>query len=215
MKEVWLIRHAESLANIGAVTSTPKDIPLSDNGFAQARHLADSIILRPDLVVVSPYLRSQQTAEFLQNRYPDTPTEMLNVQEFTYLSISRCRGTTHELRKPLVNEYWERGDPHYCDGDQAESLAALFHRTEQFLFQMNEKSFELAFVFTHEQFIKALIWEVLHPNKIFDSKFMTEFQKFMTSFAVPNTGILKLLIIEEEFYLGTIKTTHLENYART
>ena len=213
MKEVWLIRHAESLANAGAATSAPRDIPLSEKGFEQAKTLADSNLPRPELIVVSPYLRSPQTAAPLLNRFPDTPVEVLNVQEFTYLSISRCRNTTHEQRKPLVAEYWKRSDPNYCDGDQSESLAEFFRRAEDFLSQMKEISFELAFVFTHEQFIKALIWEVLHPDKICDERFMGEFQKFMISFAVPNTGVMKLRIEENEFYIGKIETAHLENYA--
>lgn len=209
-----MIRHAESLANIGAATSTPREIPLSEKGFYQAKVLADSIRPRPDLIVVSPYLRSQQTAENLVRRFPDTPTEVLTVQEFTYLSVSRCRNTAHHERKPLVEEFWTRGDPFYCDGEQAESLAEFFRRIEKFLFQMTERNFELAFVFTHEQFIKALIWEVLHPKKTFDSKFMNEFQKFMLSFGVPNTAVMKLRIeANGEFYIGKIETSHLENYA--
>lgn len=214
MKEIWLIRHAESLANAGAATSTPKEIPLSEKGFTQAQILAGSIVRRPDLIVVSPYLRSQQTAENLIERFPQTPTEILTVQEFTYLSISHCRNTSHLERKPLVEEFWTRNDPHYCDGDQAESLAEFFHRVEDFLRQMSERQFELAFVFTHEQFIKALIWEVLHPKKVFDGQFMSEFQKFMVSFSVPNTAVMKLRIEENnEFYIGKIETSHLENYA--
>ncbi len=214
MKEVWLIRHAESLANIGATTSTPQEIPLSENGFYQAKHLADSILPRPDLVIVSPYLRSQQTAQNLLHRFPDTTTEILPVQEFTYLSISHCRDTTHQERKPLVKTFWTRNDPNYCDGDQAESLAEFFRRVEDFLLQMRDRNFELALVFTHEQFIKALIWEVLHPKKVCDEKFMSEFQKFMISFSIPNTAIMKLKIEEnKEFYIGKIETAHLENYA--
>lgn len=214
MKEIRLIRHAESLANTGAVTSTPQEIPLSEKGFGQAKILADAIAPRPDLIVVSPYLRSRQTAEDLIDRFPNTPTEILTVQEFTYLSISHCRNTNHLERKPLVEAYWRRNDPHYRDGDQAESLAEFFHRVEDFLRQMSERRFKLAFVFTHEQFIKALIWEVLHPEKVFDGNFMSEFQKFMVSFSIPNTAVMKLKIEENnEFYIGKIETAHLEEYA--
>lgn len=214
MKEIRLIRHAESLANIGSSTSTPKDIPLSEKGFEQAKILAASTAVRPDLVIVSSYLRSRQTAESLINKFPNTLMETLMVQEFTYLSISRCRNTTHQERKPLVQEFWTRNDPHYCDGEQAESLAEFFQRVENFLLQMSERRFELAFVYTHEQFIKALIWEVLHPNKILGKTFMSEFQKFMNSFAVPNTAVMKLRVEENnEFYIGKIETSHLEKYA--
>ena len=136
------------------------------------------------------------------------------VQEFTYLSISRSRNTTHQDRKPLVKEFWTRNDPHYCDGDQAESLSEFFRRVENFLLQMRERRFELAFVFTHEQFIKALVWEVLHPEMAFNGNFMSGFQKFMTSFVVPNAAIMKLKIEESnELFIGKIDSSHLENYA--
>jgi len=100
MKDIWLIRHAESLANIGESTSTPRDIPLSANGLKQAEHLADTVDARPDLIILSPYDRSRQTAEPFLRSYPDVENETFNVQEFTYLSVSRCRGTRYETRKP-------------------------------------------------------------------------------------------------------------------
>lgn len=43
MKDLWLIRHAESRANIGEATSTPREIPLSDKGLGQANALAEAL----------------------------------------------------------------------------------------------------------------------------------------------------------------------------
>ena len=87
-------------------------------------------------------------------------------------------------------------------------------RIENFLGQICDKEFNAAFVFTHEQFIKALIWEVLQPEKIMNKDFMSLFQKFMLSFSVPNTAVMKFRIEEEkEFYIGKIEVSHLEKYA--
>jgi len=55
MKEIWLIRHAESIANAGAATSQPSTIPLTDRGTQQAECVAASFTKQPDLVVLSPY----------------------------------------------------------------------------------------------------------------------------------------------------------------
>jgi len=214
MKEVWLIRHAESLANIGAATSTPREIPLSDNGFRQADELAEMIGKRPGLIVVSPYVRTRQTAEPLLQRFPDIPVEILAVQEFTYLSISRCRGTNAEQRRPWVDEYWQRADPNYCDGDQAESFVEFIERVERFVNDMSECEFDLAYVFTHEQVIKALIWCGLQVSAAIDSATMSSFQKFMVSFKIPNASIVMVKMdVDMSLYLGKILSPLLKNNA--
>jgi broad specificity phosphatase PhoE len=62
MKEIWLIRHAESAANAGAVTSSPETIPLTEKGLQQARRVAAWFDKQPDIIAVSRYMRTQQTA---------------------------------------------------------------------------------------------------------------------------------------------------------
>ena len=214
MKDLWIIRHAESLANIGESTSTPREIPLSENGLRQADELASSIDDRPDLIIVSPYVRSQQTAEPFFERYPDIATETLLIQEFTYLSVSRCRGTNYEGRKPWVAEYWEKADPNYCDGDQAESFAEFIRRCETFVRQMREREYELAFVFTHEQFIKGLLWSAMQLGREMTSDSMQAFQKFMVSFSIPNATIIRTKIDEDgAVYFGKIDTANINNHA--
>ncbi len=214
MKDLWLIRHAESLANIGESTSTPREIPLSENGLRQADELAAAICDRPDLVILSPYVRSQQTAEPLFEKYPDVATETLLVQEFTYLSVSRCRGTNPQQRKPWVDEYWQRADPNYCDGDQSESFAEFIGRCENFAGQMCEREYELAFVFTHGQFIQGLLWHLMRFGREMTSDSMKAFQKFMISFSVPNTAVIRTKIDDDgALYFGKIDTTNTENHA--
>lgn len=209
MKEIRLIRHAESLANAGGATSTPRDIPLSEKGYVQARALADSIDDRPERIILSPYIRTRETARYILERYPDCPVETLSIQEFTYLSISRCRNTTYEQRKPLVEEYWARCDPEYSDSDQAESLAELVYRTRDFLRRVTEMEGELIFVFTHEYVIKMIVWEVLQLGAKIDPEFMAAFRRFSLSFAIPNTAVMKMVLDEGEFSLGKIDSSHL------
>ena len=204
-----MIRHAESIANAGGTTSTPRDIPLSDRGHLQAKALADSIADRPELIVLSPYIRTEETARPLLKRFPDGLVETLLVQEFTYLSISRCRNTTYEQRKPLVEEYWARCDSSYSDGDQAESLVELINRARAFLRRVPEMEGELIFVFTHEQFIKTVMWEVLQMGWETAPEFMTAFRKFSTSFVIPNTAVMKMFLDDGEYTIGKIDSSHL------
>lgn len=209
MKEIRLIRHAESLANAGGTTSTPRDIPLSEKGHLQAKALADSIVDRPELIVLSPYVRTAETARPLLARFTDCPLEILPVQEFTYLAISRCRNTTYQQRKPMVEEYWSRCDPFYSDGDQAESLADLVNRARAFLRRAPELEGELIFVFTHEQFIKTVMWELLGLGHEINCEFMTAFRKFSNSFLIPNAAVTKMFFDDGEYMLGKIDSSHL------
>ena len=205
MKDFWLIRHAESLANIGATTSTTREIPLSETGLKAADELVNSIDDRPDLIVISPYVRTRQTAEPFLELYPDVEVETSLVQEFTYLSVSRCRRTNFEDRKSWVKEYWDRSDPAYCDGDQSESFAEFIGRCSRFVTKMREREFELAFVFTHEQFIKGVLWYSMRFGREMTTESMKSFQKFMVSFSIPNTAIVKVKIDEDgQFYFGKI-----------
>jgi probable phosphoglycerate mutase len=205
MRDIWLIRHAESLANAGATTSTPREIPLSPVGFEQAEHLSERLHEPPDLIVVSPYIRSLQTAQPFIENFPDTPVVSMEVQEFTYLAVSRCRGTSYEQRKPLVAEFWKRADPNYSDGDQAESFAEFIARTTRFVEDLKDRSFELAFVFTHEQFIKALIWNAMRFVTEISPDTMAAFEQFALSFQISNASVLRGLLDDDgSLYFGPI-----------
>ena len=132
------------------------------------------------------------------------------MQEFTYLSVSRCRGTSYEHRKPWVAEYWQRADPYYCDGDQAESFSEFIGRCEKFEWQMREREYELTFVFTHEQFIKGLLWNSMRFGREMTSGSMRAFQKFMVSFSIPNTSIIRTKIDGDgKLYFGQIDAANL------
>ena len=214
MRDVFLIRHAESRANIGEATSTPREIPLSEKGLAQADDLVNVITDRPDLIVLSPYVRSRQTAEPFLELYPDVEQVTLLIQEFTYLSVSKCRGTSYEQRKPLVAQYWQNADPGYSDGDQAESFAEFIGRCADFERQMREKEYELAFVFTHEQFIKGLLWNSMRLGREMTTAAMQGFQKFMTSFTIPNTAFIRAKVDGDgTFYFGKMDTANTETNA--
>ncbi|SCF43733.1 Broad specificity phosphatase PhoE [Micromonospora matsumotoense] len=77
---LWIVRHGESTANVAAsaaesngaelidLTHRDADVPLSDTGEQQARATARWLAglpadRRPDVAVVSPYLRAMRTAE--------------------------------------------------------------------------------------------------------------------------------------------------------
>ncbi len=95
MKRLHLIRHAESHSNAGLPTERPGTYPITALGRAQAERFALSGG-EPDLIVTSPYVRTQMTAEPFRKRFPDVPHETWPVQEWTFLSPEYYKGTTFD-----------------------------------------------------------------------------------------------------------------------
>ncbi len=72
---VWLIRHAESVANFGAATDDPAGIRLTELGKVQAAHLATAVPRSPALVVTSGFARTKLTAQPTLDRFHDVRTK--------------------------------------------------------------------------------------------------------------------------------------------
>lgn len=70
--QLTLVRHGEAHPSLDG-----NDIirPLTERGHAQAIQTADVLKQRiqPDIIVVSPLLRAQQTARYLQQYFPNIP----------------------------------------------------------------------------------------------------------------------------------------------
>lgn len=152
--KIWLIRHGESSANAGLWTVNPAEVELTALGRTQAAQIARHITQSPYLLVVSPLLRAQQTAEFILNRWPETETQIWPVQEWIYLSPSRLKNLSPEARKAAIHAYWENSDPLYCDGEDAESFDSFLKRVFQCLEDLHKQQGFIVLV-GHGQFIKA------------------------------------------------------------
>jgi len=210
MKEVWLVRHGESTANAGAATFSPETVPLTEKGMAQAGCIADRVDDRPDLIVLSSFLRSQQTAAPLIAKYPDVKVAQWPVQEFTYLSPERCHNTTLTERKPLVVAYWSRNDPAYIDGPGAESFENLMSRAETTLTQLTKLENKFVVIVSHGQFIRAVIWLLLHELEGMKIETMASFYCFLDAVSVPNAAIFKIRLTEQgEVFFSRISGSYL------
>jgi phosphohistidine phosphatase len=67
-KTLIIVRHAHALPGYVAKVNTDAERPLSEEGFEKARHTACELArqnIQPNLIVASPLLRAQQTAEVL------------------------------------------------------------------------------------------------------------------------------------------------------
>jgi 2,3-bisphosphoglycerate-dependent phosphoglycerate mutase len=158
--KVWLIRHGQSQANAGAATEHPKSIALTELGREQAQRIAQQISFTPRTVIVSPFSRTLDTAlpllSKLRSSGVEVPVKEWAIQEFTYLSPVRCRGTTAAERQVWAREYWHRADPDWDDGDGAESFRQLMARVEQFSSQLAQEKGPTV-VFGHGMFFKAFL----------------------------------------------------------
>jgi broad specificity phosphatase PhoE len=150
------IRHGQSTGNAGIPCDDLALLELTDLGWEQAREVASKWTEVPDLIIISPYLRAQQTAAATIERFHGVPVEVWPIQEFTYLQPSRWNGTLSDERMPFLERYWGQADPEYCDGEGAESFSALLDRARAALDGLEALPAEsLVYVFSHGQFIQA------------------------------------------------------------
>ena len=136
MKNIYLIRHAQSAANAmpshgGLVTYRNADIPITELGQTQAASLAQWLrehTPQPDAVFVSPYLRTQQTARPYLEQSSLKAEVLHDLHEFNYLSFANIDGQNFTRLKQLSEAYWQRNDPDYRDGEDCDSFASFYRR---------------------------------------------------------------------------------------
>jgi 2,3-bisphosphoglycerate-dependent phosphoglycerate mutase len=216
VSNVWLIRHGESEANAGLPTLNPAKTPLTAKGHHQSQQVAQYLarFQPPDLIVTSPYWRTQQTAQPTRERFPEVLHQEWRVQEFTYLAPKRYQGSTIEQRRPLSDAYWLKNDPVYVDGDGAESFIDLIGRAQVTHRQIRELSPGFTVIFSHGRYIRALLWVMLMqlaktPVAQLDARQMRQFQHFINSFSVPNGSILKLRVDSSDRDASTLNASTL------
>lgn len=186
MPLIQLIRHGESIANAGGVSKTPACIPLSEVGQSQATALLEQFAHAPDLIVISSYIRTHQTAAPLLAQFPKVRVETWPVHEFTYLNAAQYANTTEAQRTPAAREYWQRADPNHCNGPGAESFAGFIGRVDDLIARLASRTERHISIFTHSFFINAVQWRCLHPDAQVTSVFMTGYLDFRRDNAVAN-----------------------------
>lgn len=186
MKHIRLIRHGESAANAGAASRDHASIPLTENGMAQARQVAHSCTLAPELIVVSPYSRARQTAAATASRFTSTPIETWPVQEFTYLDPAKCVDTTVAQRRGWVEQYWSQAEPTYQDGEGAESFLAFVTRAQSCLDQLAAHAARDILVFSHGQFLNAVAWLIQRKPQQIDRHAMLDWRQYEMANPIAN-----------------------------
>lgn len=143
MHKVFIIRHGESMANIGKSSENPNNIPLSEKGQRQALNLIDILTeLNVPEVYCSEFLRAQQTAlPFITTSNKAlhiVPTvgcqhvigAFAGIQEFTFLCTTKYANTTPADRRSARNGFWQNWDLDFQDSNTSESFNTLLDRVE-------------------------------------------------------------------------------------
>lgn len=211
---VLLIRHGQSEGNVGLRSVDVASIPLTPLGIEQAALLAGRFHGAPSRIVVSPFLRTQQTSAATRARFPHVPVEMWPVEEFTYLSNVHCRNTTSEERRPLTERFWGDADPDYRDGDDAESFRMFVARVDAALARLAALPGE-SWVFTHGQFMQVAAWRLGDGPQPGVPEQMAAFRRYMRVATYPNTAVRKLARFGSTFRLGSWDADHLAGLSGT
>ncbi len=199
MHRFFLIRHGESQSNAGLATTGPRDVELTSRGHEQARQIAAFLkeCTPLNLIVTSAYLRTKQTAAPTKEMFRIKSVEEWEVQEFTYLSPVYLGYSTPNDRRPLVDAYWEQCDPLYTDGRGSESFKVFIGRVRGFIRQLKDRRENIA-IFSHEQFITAVLWVLKRGPTEITSDVMRDFRDFLDQNRIPNGAIVDMKVRRSE-----------------
>ena len=188
---IFLVRHAESEANINGKTLSHASIALSEHGHRQAQDLCSKLPV-VDHVIVSKYLRTQQTAAPILEKYCLSLEVDEHLHEFSYLSERKCANTNLNDRKAWVNAYWERMDYQHRDADDAESFEDLYLRVKAFHDKLKIVAEDYAVkhlaVFSHGQFLQLLIMQIQQPRPL-TKELMQQFRSDLVRQPIRNTEV--------------------------
>lgn len=96
-KEIYFLRHGESIANIKQVFAGQKEnSPLSERGKRQAKEVAKDLLekkLRPSKIYVSPLLRTQETVQIIIQEAGLIDTEIIIDERIAEYDMGSLTGT--------------------------------------------------------------------------------------------------------------------------
>lgn len=215
MPVIWFVRHGESESNANLPTIHPAHSALTAKGRAEAQAVVQTFKQKPSLIVVSPFLRAQQTAEPTIAHFSPIVCEEWPVFEFTYLDPVHYFQTTGEERAPIAHSYWQRNDPYYKDGGVGESIAELMARVEENLQRFQAHSADFMVVFTHGLFFRALLWYCWMGYPATNPETMQRFRHFLHAVSFPNCGICRTVFSPDSApYFSPFDTSHLLGIGR-
>lgn len=159
---IYLVRHGETDWNKDKVMQGQTDIPLNDNGIAQAKLVGEKLKgINFDVVFCSPLIRTKQTLENLGIKCDNIKFDE-RLKERNYGEFEKTKKNSFDY-----NEFWE-----YATNKKyklAESAVEFFDRVTNFI-EMIKKDYnnKNILVVTHAGVTKVFKWyfDGLEDNEI-------------------------------------------------
>ena len=198
VRELWLVRHAESVGNAAATRAEIEgldviplelrdaDVPLSTTGRQQAAALATWVAQRPDAVdlhYTSPYVRARETLGIALGGRSSTPViidERLRDRELGILDLLTREGVARlhpeEARRRLrIGKYYHRPPG-------GESWADVALRLRTFLGDLSALEASSVMIVAHDAVVMILLSLLLPWDE-------AELLEFATSHTVLNASV--------------------------
>lgn len=187
---LWLVRHGESSINAGTWSTNPADARLTLLGQEQAQTAAVSVTETPDLIICSPFIRAKESADYISKIWPTVPLNIWPIQELIYLSPTKMLPLSPAERKGRIADYWQKAEPFYRDGDDAESFANFLARVQQFHSQIIQQQ-GFVVVVGHGLFFQAFQLGLTHGFEP-TSDWIRLFRQYETNQPIKNSEWLKI-----------------------
>ncbi len=132
--KIYVARHGETSYNAQDRVCGATDIPLTPKGLEQAKELAEEVANHPDisLMVVSPLLRAQQTAQAVLDRCPMEKRTDVRIREQDYGYFEGRERMEPEFR--VARKQFAKPCP------QGESLFQMAQRIYNFLDELIQEA---------------------------------------------------------------------------
>ncbi|MGH1350599.1 MAG: histidine phosphatase family protein [Methyloligellaceae bacterium] len=155
-KDIWFVRHGESVTNAGGIWLDQTTVPLTPTGHKQAQLASAALTEKPSLIITSPFIRTKETAGPTLNKWPDVKHEEWQVQEFCSICSERRGLLTSEEKEEIFS--MARADPDYRDGETAESFNGLIQRVDNAIEHLTNRPENKIIMFSHGYFLSALFY---------------------------------------------------------
>jgi broad specificity phosphatase PhoE len=185
MKTIYLVRHGQSEGNLAPAFQAPSS-PLSAHGKEQADKIAERVrTLGCEAIIVSPYVRTRETAEAITQ-----VTGML--PEYSELFVERIKPTSIDGKllsdtvASAVGDAWNESlytpNMRVEDGECYDDIIVRADKALRFLEERQESSL---LVVTHGFFLRTLVARILFGGELTPALF----KRFHEVVSVQNTGI--------------------------
>ena len=156
----------------------------------QAQLIPSLLNVKPSQVLVSAFIRTQQTAQPFCELHQITPQVQPLLNEFSAISHELIAGMVGEQRRPMADAYWAEADVNQRMGLHADTFLEFNERVTGFMAELSRLP-DQTVIFGHGIWFGLLVWRLM-GFAYQDSQSMKAFRRFQTSLPMHNSVIYAL-----------------------